>query len=424
MERLWPPVLSEIERQLDGDRFRVLFQGTELVAYDGQTAEVAVPDRVQGDAISRGYLGTIRDAFVRVAGLAPEVRITIREKTEAIPPLVLNPSYTFENFVVGSSNRLAHAAAIAVADSPGLAYNPLFLHGSVGLGKTHLLQAICHAVIRRPRQLQILYLSCESFTNDFVSALERGQVENFRYKYRHVDVLLIDDIQFLAKTEKTQEEFFHTFNTLYNAQKQIILSSDSAPKDIPTLEERLVSRFKWGLVSSIDPPSLEMRVAILRNKARIRGLEFPPDVVQFIAETVTSNIRELEGAVLKLLAYAKLTERPVDLALAREVLQDYLRAPLRRVTIDGIVQRVTQAFGVKLADIQGKRRTKSVSLPRQVCMYLARSLTDHSLEEIGGYFGGRDHTTVIAALDRVKLLRERDPAFSGLVDKLTKELFA
>ncbi len=422
MERVWPPVLSEIERQLDGDRFRVLFQGTELVAYDGQVAEVTVPDRVQGDALSRGYLGTIRDAFARVAGLAPEVRITVREKPDVIPPLVLNPSYTFENFVVGSSNRLAHAAAVAVADSPGLAYNPLFLHGSVGLGKTHLLQAICHAVLRRPRQLQILYLSCESFTNDFVSALERGQVENFRYKYRHVDVLLIDDIQFLAKTEKTQEEFFHTFNTLYNAQKQIILSSDSAPKDIPTLEERLVSRFKWGLVTSIDPPSLEMRVAILRNKARIRGLEFPPDVVQFVAETVTSNIRELEGAVLKLLAYAKLTERPLDLALAREVLKDHLRAPLRRVTIDGIVQRVTQAFGVKLADLQGKRRTKSISLPRQVCMYLARSLTDHSLEEIGGYFGGRDHTTVIAALDRVKMLRERDPAFSGLVDKLTKEL--
>ena len=419
---LWAPVLGEIERRLEADQFRVLFGGTDLLAYDGLVATLGVRDQVQADVLTRAFLDTIRAAFERVTGKAPDVRLTVRDLPEQAPAPVLNELYTFENFIVGSSNRLAHAASVAVAESPGLAYNPLFLHGSVGLGKTHLLQAICHALLRKPLRRSVLYLSCEAFTNDFVSALERGDLDRFRYRYRHVDVLVIDDIHFLAKTEKTQEEFFHTFNTLYNAKKQIILSSDAPPKEIPSLEERLVSRFKWGLVATIDPPALETRVAIVRTKARLRGHEFPADVVQFVAEHLTSNIRELEGAVVKLIAYGHLMGHPVDLPLAQEVLRDLVHAPARRVSIDSIVERVTLAFRVKLSDMQGKRRSKSISLPRQVCMSLARSLTDHSLEEIGGYFGGRDHTTVIAALERVKLLRGRDPSLAALIDRLGREL--
>jgi chromosomal replication initiator protein len=421
---LWSRALGDIERQLDADQFRVLFGGTELVHWDGRLARVGARDRVQADVLARAMVDTIRGALERAGGARPEVEILVRDVVEAAPGPVLNELYTFENFVVGSSNRLAHAAAVAVAESPGLSYNPLFLHGSVGLGKTHLLQAICHALLRKPLKRTVRYLTCETFTNDFVGALERGQLDRFRYRYRHVDVLVIDDIHFLAKTEKTQEEFFHTFNTLYNAKKQIILSSDSPPKEIPSLEERLVSRFKWGLVTTVEPPSLEMRVAIVRNKARLRAQEFPADVVQFVAEHMTSNIRELEGAVVKLIAYSHLMGRPIDLAIAKEVFRDSLRAPARRVNIDTIVERVTSAFRVKLSDLQSKRRTKSISLPRQVCMVLARRFTDHSLEEIGGYFGGRDHTTVIAAIERVEVLRERDPDLNALIERLAREVQA
>jgi chromosomal replication initiator protein len=419
---IWVPVLNDLERQLESDQFRVLFGNTELLQFDGTAARIAVRDQVQADMLLRAMGETVRAAFARVTGCTPELDVVVREAAGGTPAPVLNELYTFENFVVGSSNRLAHAAAVAVAESPGLAYNPLFLHGPVGLGKTHLLQAICHALLRKPLKRSVLYLTCEAFTNDFVGALERGALDRFRHRYRHVDVLVIDDIQFLAKTEKTQEEFFHTFNTLYNAKKQLILSSDAPPKEIPSLEERLVSRFKWGLVTTIEPPSLEMRVAIVRNKARLRSQDFPADVVQFVAEHLTSNIRELEGAVVKLIAYSHLMDKPIDLPLAKEVFRDTVHAPAHRVTIDSIVERVTQTFKVKLSDLQSKRRTKSISLPRQVCMSLARRFTDHSLEEIGGYFGGRDHTTVIAAIERVQTLRERDPQLNALVERLAREL--
>jgi len=315
--------------------------------------------------------------------------------------VILNEDYVFDNFVRGPSNQLAHAAATAVADAPAMAYNPLFLHGPVGLGKTHLLQAICQRVLARRPESRILYLSCETFVNQFISSVEAGDLEDFRYRYRHVDMLLIDDIHFLAKKERTQEEFFHTFNTLYNSKKQIVLSCDSPPREIPTLEDRLVSRFKWGLVTQIEEPDQETRGSIVRRKAERKGVTLPDGVADLIADNIATNVRELEGAVLRVIGYAALTGKKLTLELATEALRDVIQPKERKVTIETILRTVADHFGVKASEITGKRRHKSISLPRQVCMYLARRLTDYSLVEIGGQFGGRDHTTVIYANDKV-----------------------
>jgi chromosomal replication initiator protein len=317
--------------------------------------------------------------------------------------VILNEDYVFDNFVRGPSNQLANAASLAVADAPAQAYNPLFLHGSVGLGKTHLLQGICHRVLTRRPDTRIIYLSCETFVNQFISAVEAGDLEDFRYRYRHVDMLLIDDIHFLAKKERTQEEFFHTFNTLYNSKKQIVLSCDSPPREIPTLEDRLVSRFKWGLVTEIEEPDHETRVSIVRRKAeaRAKGVQIPEGVCELIADNIATNVRELEGAVQRVLGYASLTGKPLTLELAREALRDVIQPKERKVTIETILRTVAEHYGVKASEIVGRRRHKSISLPRQVCMYLARRLTEYSLVEIGGQFGGRDHTTVIYANEKV-----------------------
>ena len=315
--------------------------------------------------------------------------------------VILNDDYVFDDFVRGPSNQLAHAASLAVADAPAQAYNPLFLHGSVGLGKTHLLQGICHRVLARRPDTRIIYLSCETFVNQFISAVEAGDLEDFRYRYRHADMLLIDDIHFLAKKERTQEEFFHTFNTLYNSKKQIVLSCDSPPREIPTLEDRLVSRFKWGLVTEIEEPDHEMRVAIVRRKAERKKIQLPEGVGELIADNIATNVREIEGAVLRVIGYASLTGRPLTLELAREALRDVIQPKERKVTIETILRTVAEHFGLKASEITGKRRHKSISQPRQVCMYLARRLTEYSLVEIGGQFGGRDHTTVIYANERI-----------------------
>jgi chromosomal replication initiator protein len=340
-----------------------------------------------------------------------------------VKKIPLNKNYTFANFVVGPSNRLCHAAAVAVAESPGSAFNPLFMHGSVGLGKTHLLQAVCHAVLEREPGTNILYLSCETFTNHFISAVEKGNLEEFRNRYRHVDLLLIDDIQLLADKERTQEEFFHTFNTLYNSGKQIVLSSDSPPKDIPTLRERLVSRFRWGLVASLEPPSVETRMAIVRRKAALHDADFPNDVVEYIAQEIKTNIREIEGAVNKLIATAMVRGEEIDRPMAMDALKDIIGPGTRpAVTMDDIIKLITKTYRVRLSDLQSKKRSKSVSLPRQICMYLARKLTNHSLEEIGGYFGGRDHTTVMYAEERISAMAESNPEFRRSLETFDREL--
>ncbi len=315
--------------------------------------------------------------------------------------LPLNPDYVFDNFVTGPCNRLPHAASLAVSEQPGNTYNPLFIHGGVGLGKTHLLQAICQRVLEREPDRRILYLSCDSFINQFITAVETGEMNQFRHRYRHADLLVIDDIHFLSGRDRTQEEFFHTFNTLYQQQKQIILSADCPPSEIPELEERLVSRFNWGLVARIEKPCYETRMAILQKKSRMRGLTLPDDVICYIAAKIETNTRELEGAITKVQGMSMLTGGVIDLELAKQALGDTAAPEQQRITIQQILDVVTKYYNVRLSDLQSKKRHKSIAFPRQVCMFLARKHTRYSLEEIGGYFGGRDHTTVLHAVRTV-----------------------
>ncbi|MFO0835247.1 MAG: chromosomal replication initiator protein DnaA [Phycisphaerales bacterium] len=336
--------------------------------------------------------------------------------------LVINPDYAFENFVIGPENRLAHAAAVAVGDNPAKSYNPLFIHGGVGLGKTHLLQAICLRILENRPNASLYYISCESFMTQFMEAVQSGEMTNFRHCFRDVDVLVVDDIHFLAKRDRTQEEFFHTFNTLYQASKQIVLSSDAPPGEIPDLEQRLVSRFKWGLVAKVEPPCYDTRVQILKSKARIRGLDLPDDVACYIAERISANIRELEGAITTLQIRASLDARPIDLTLAKSAMGDSAPAHQSAISIHTIIDAVTDFYHVKVTDLQSKRRQRSVAQPRQVCMYLARRLTRLSLEEIGGYFGGRDHTTVMHAVKIVETRREADAEFDGVLDGFESSL--
>jgi chromosomal replication initiator protein len=335
-----------------------------------------------------------------------------------LPTVVLQPHYTFEQFVVGPSNQLPHAVARAVADRPGTENNPLFLYGAVGLGKTHLLQAICREVLRRRPGLRIAYLSCEQFTNEYVSAVQRNATEAFRARFRNADMLVIDDIHFLANKERTQEEFFHTFNALYQQRKQIILSSDAAPTEIPTLEERLVSRFRWGVVAEIEPPEVETRMAIVRRKAESMGLAIPDDVVGYVADIARRNIRELEGALASLRTRATVDQVPVDLALARVALEPLLRQEAAPLGVERIATVVAAHYGAKLADLRSQKRTKSVSLPRQVAMYLTREETGMSLVEIGDFFAGRDHTTVLYAVERVADRVASDDPFRQTLERL------
>lgn len=320
---------------------------------------------------------------------------------EGEEPLPLDPDYVFENFVTGPCNRLGHAASLAVSEKPGQAYNPLFIHGGVGLGKSHLLQAVCQRVLARDPDARILYLACDAFINQFMQAVETGEMHLFRNRYRHVDMLVIDDIHFLSGRERTQEEFFHTFNTLFQQHKQIILSADCPPSEIPELEERLVSRFNWGLVARIEKPCFETRLAILHKKARMRGLALPDDVVNYVAANVENNTRELEGAITKLQCMAAVNEGKIDLDLTRAALGDLVAPDRRRITIPQIMDVVTRYYNVKSTDIQGRKRQKSIAFPRQVCMFLARKYTPYSLLEIGDALGGRDHTTVMHALKAV-----------------------
>ncbi len=332
--------------------------------------------------------------------------------------LIVNPDCSFENFVVGPGNRLGHAAALAVAANPGRTYNPYFVHGGVGLGKTHLLQGVCLKIVESNPRARLYYTSCEGFVTQFFECVQSGEMADFRHRFRDVDVLVIDDIHFLTKRDRSQEEFFHTFNALYQANKQIILSSDAPPEEIPDLEERLVSRFKWGLVAKIEPPCYETRMAILKTKARLRGMEMPDDVAAYLAQRIDTNIRELEGAVIKLHIQSTIDKRAVDMELVRSAIGDSQPQTAGEPTIQNIITVVTEFYSVRLTDLQSKHRQRSIALPRQVCMYLARRCTRHSLEEIGGFFGGRDHTTVMHALRSVNTKRGKDPDFDLVIRSL------
>ncbi len=336
---------------------------------------------------------------------------------------LLNPKYTFDTFVIGNSNRLAHAASVAVSESPAKAYNPLFIYGGVGLGKTHLMHAIGHYILSQNSQLKVLYVSSERFTNELINAIKDDKNEEFRYKYRNIDVLLIDDIQFIGGKERTQEEFFHTFNSLYEASKQIIICSDKAPKEITTLEERLRSRFEWGLIADIQPPDLETRIAILRKKAQLENLDVPGDVILFIADKIASNIRELEGALNRVIAYSSLTENQLSVELSEEALKDIITAYNNKIINSSVIQdAVSRYFDMKPEDFKSKKRNREISFPRQVAMYLCRDLTDMSLPKIGYEFGGRDHTTVIHAFDKITDEILNNPETRRAIEELRRNI--
>jgi len=389
--------------------------GPPLRLADSPAAEIAAPEPPP--------LHLTEAAFARPRAAEPS-RFSARDDAR-YESLVVNPDYSFENFVVGPGNRLGHAAAVAVAANPGRAYTPYFVHGGVGLGKTHLLQAICLRIVEANPRAVLYYTSCEGFITQFFESVQSGEMADFRHRFRDVDVLIIDDIHFLTKRDRSQEEFFHTFNALFQASKQIILSSDAPPEDIPDLEERLVSRFKWGLVAKIEPPCYETRMAILKTKARLRGLPMPDDVAAYIAGRIDSNIRELEGAVIKLQILASVEQCPFDLDLARKALGDSgSRETAGEPTIQQIITAVTDFYPIRLADLQGKHRQRSIALPRQVCMYLARRCTRHSLEEVGGFFGGRDHTTVMHAIRTVDAKRLEDPEFDVVLRSLEDKVRA
>jgi chromosomal replication initiator protein len=432
---LWQRIIQRVISD-GGNTIRPWFTQLEPLTLEHGLLEIQVPGPEEQDYCARHatrlFTEAAQAATGRLVGVcfltqaqAEQEQGSYQGESDARPldeTVRLSDDYSFTNFVTGPCNRLAHAACIAVSESPGQAYNPLFIHGDVGLGKTHLLQATSQEISRRDGGSNICFLSCETFVNHFIEAVGNGQLHDFRYRYRHADVLVIDDIQFLSDHEQTQEEFFHTFNTLYQDHKQLILSSDRGPEELKDLEHRLISRFNWGLVARIDRPSYETRVAIVNKKAAARGIELPEDVSCFIASKVESNTRELEGAISKVAMLSKVSDEPISLRIAEEALGGARPQHQREVTIEDILKVVTNRYSVRLADLQSRKRSRSIALPRQICMYLARTLTRHSLEEIGGYFGGRDHTTVMHANRTIETMRENDVQFQASLDRLTEEV--
>ena len=440
---LWEQCLANIANQVDAQVFETWFRPTKGVTLSDSHLVVEAPNLFFAEWLKERYLNLANAALrtVRKTDIAVEFTVSKSAQLGRIPsdstqpspssPIrtddnanPLNPRYTFSNFVVGSSNHFSHAASLAVAQNPAQTYNPLFIYGGVGLGKTHIMQAIGHHVREHSPSRRVCYVSAETFMNEMIYAIQHARTLEFRTRYRGVDVLLIDDIQFLAGKESTQEEFFHTFNSLYDAHKQIVVTSDRPPKDISTLEERLVSRFEWGLVTDIQPPDLETRIAILRKKAELDGLSIPNDVLLMIADSTTSSIRELEGSQIKLLAYSSLTGKEITVETAAEVLKDFLYKAVRPLTVDQIQRTVAQHFDVPLEAMRSRRRTNALAHPRQVAMYLCRSLTDLSLSDIGNRFGGRDHTTVMHACDRITARIQSTPDLRRTIDHLTARLQA
>ncbi|SRR5579871_165108 len=421
--QVWQEVLTRIESQLSKPSYETFLKAMRPVTLEPDVFVFSVPSAFAKEWLETRYRGLIAETLREILTRGVDVRFIVTETNGGEvqePPRPARPmvsqtkaayveipaftsKYTFDTFVVGSGNRFAHAAALAVAETPARAYNPLFIYGGVGLGKTHLLQAIGHSVLTHKQTSRVMYVSSERFTNEMINAIRDDKMVEFRNRYRNVDVLLIDDIQFLAGKERTQEEFFHTFNTLHESSRQLIISSDRQPREIPTLEDRLRSRFEWGLIADIQPPDYETRIAILRKKAELDGILVPDEVAQYIAQRISSNIRELEGALSRLRAHAEMQRIPISVDLAADVLKELLpQARVRPVTIPAIQRAVAEFFGIRIEEMKAKRRTKGVAFPRQVAMYLSRELTDASLPRIGEEFGGRDHTTVMHACDRVK----------------------
>lgn len=445
LEQAWGDVLALTAASLSSPSLNWL-KDTRPTGFSDNVLTVSAPSEFAKTWIESHFLKELQEAWKQSQGAPCEIRFTVTPQEKLVPGTLfpndvqvtprkrrqapdsyrmpnLNPRYVFENFIVGASNRFAHAAAFAVSEKPSKIYNPLFLYGGVGLGKTHLMQAIAHYVLANHSNMKVSYVSSETFTNELIQAIQQGSTPEFRNRYRGVDLLLVDDIQFVAGKDATQEEFFHTFDALHQSSKQIVISSDRSPKEIATLEERLRTRFEWGLICDIQPPDLETRIAILRKKAEIEGRHVPIEVCQYIAERIPTNIRELEGALIRVLAYTGLHRKDVTLDTAAEVLKDLLpaRTPVP-ITLDLIKETVAEFYSIDVRDLDAKRRTRNITFPRQIAMYLCRSLTDASLPQIGQHFGGRDHTTVLHACDKISHLIQENPQFDETVQLLTSKL--
>ena len=447
LKELWEKTLNIIKGELSEVSFNTWIKSCEPISMSSDTIRISVPNAFTQEILEKRYKDLVANSIRAICSklynieflIASEIQNTEEEKSEKqsnkkikenTKVIVsdemntnLNPKYTFDSFVIGNSNRFAHAASLAVAESPAKAYNPLFIYGGVGLGKTHLMHAIGHYVLQNNPNAKVVYVSSEKFTNELINAIKDDKNEEFRTKYRNVDVLLIDDIQFIAGKERTQEEFFHTFNALHDANKQIILSSDRPPKEIPTLEDRLRSRFEWGLIADIQVPDFETRMAILKKKADVEKLNVANEVMVYIATKIKSNIRELEGALIRIVAYSSLTNREITVDLASEALKDIIsKKQGKHITIEIIQDVVANYFNLRVEDLKSQRRTRNVSYPRQIAMYLSRKLTDMSLPKIGEEFGGRDHTTVIHAYEKISDNLNRDESLQHTIDDLTKKL--
>jgi len=431
-ESLWTEVSNRLRDALNESTFTTWFTDAEPIELSGERFVLAVPNDFTRTWIEDHFLDLIHAAIRETVGGERTVRLAVRELDQSQQPEQLparfgeglNPKYTFDLFVIGSSNRFAHAAALAVAEAPAQAYNPLFIYGGTGLGKTHLLQAIASYIGEHSRNLSARYVTSEIFMNDFINSLRDKRIEGFKQRYRHYDVLLIDDIQFFEHKERIQEEFFHTFNSLYEAGRQIVISSDRPPRAIATLEARLRSRFEWGLITDIQAPDLETRIAILRKKVKTDAIHVPDSqVLTFIASRISTNIRELEGALTRVVAFSSLTGRPMTVELAQEVLKDvFPQGELPEVSVERIQETVVERFGISLQELTGDRRSQQIVYPRQVAMYLCRELTDSSLPKIGKKFGGRDHTTVIHATSKIAKLIQEDRSVYNLVQELTARI--
>src|SRR4051794_2297102 len=436
---LWDQILARIETKVNRHSFYTWFKPTNFISEDATVLSVRVPNGLFKEWLTKHYSGVIAESMAELQrphlvisfvadghgdhlgiALGPEESVAL-QVAAPVPPLAptthagLNPRYSFDTFIVGSSNQFAHAASRAVAEAPSRSYNPLFIYGGVGLGKTHLMHAVGHYVLEHDRNLKLTYISSERFMNEMINAVRYDRVIDFRERYRSVDVLLVDDIQFLAGKEGTQTEFFHTFNALYDSQKQIVLSSDCPPHEIPALEERLRSRFEWGLIADIQSPDLETKVAILKKKAETESVPLPDDVAIYIAGKIKSNIRELEGSLIRLIAYASLTGQEISVSLAHGVLKNILDHEEKAVTIEIIQKFVADYYNLKLIDLKSRNNSKSVAMPRQIAMYLCKSLTHASLPEIGRSFGGKHHSTVIHSIRKVEDMRKKQPDFNSLI---------
>nr|WP_294681018.1 chromosomal replication initiator protein DnaA [uncultured Anaerotignum sp.] len=439
LKQIWEETLKYIADETTAVSFATWIQPIIPCGIDGNKIILQVENEFFKEMIEKRHLPVIRTAIRLVtnneydiiitteealkAGTQEKHALSLEKKKENELARNLNPKYVFDSFVVGNSNRMAHAASLAVAESPAQAYNPLFLYGNSGLGKTHLMHSIGHFILDKNPQAKVLYVTSETFTNELINSIQNNKNEEFRNKYRNIDVLMIDDIQFISKKEGTQEEFFHTFNALYESNKQIIISSDRPPKEIKTLEDRLRSRFEWGLIADVQPPDYETRIAILKKKAERDNLTIPDDVMAYIAKNIASNIRELEGALTRIVALATLTNQAISIALAENSLKDiFSENSVTPLTPELIQQVVAEHYNIRVEDIQGSKKPKNIAFPRQISMYLCRKLLDISLPKIGESFGGRDHTTVIYAISKIEKQLENDDALQETVRQLEKEI--